>query len=438
MLTRVLGAAILAASVLSAQDTSSDVLEQARDKILKSIRHLPNYTCLETIDRIYYAGPATKLSRHVMTEAPSPASVCSASGGAKPFRDASDRLRIEVAVAGKYEIHSWPGASRFDTRSIEQIVPFGPMSTGSFGGYLSGIFFNPSPEIKFIGKKNDGARDVFEYSFRVPLAASHYSVKGESGWKDTGYSGSFEINEATAELAKLVIETDQLPPDTGMCHTKTTLDYHFILIGHDEFLIPRRSQLETFGIDGGATDSVTAFSACHEYTAESSIRFDDPVGSGNSVTTAPKVVAALPSGISMTLALIGGIDAQSAAGDPVYARVTKTIRAPDSKSVLVSAGAIAHGRILQMRYEYKTSEYVIGIRFDTLDINGAVLPLSLKPGRELKPDSRESRGFVRRGAEFSLPSTVSVETGALIRVPAPLRGPVIPAGWEWAWVTVAQ
>jgi len=438
MAIRVLSAAILAASVLSAQDTSSDLLDQARDKILTSIRHLPNYTCLETIDRTYYARPATKLSRHVMTEPPSPVAVCGGNGTAKPLREASDRLRMEVAVAGKYEIHSWPGASRFDTRSIEQIVPFGPMSTGSLGGYLSGIFFNPRAEIKFIGKKSHGDREVFEYSFRVPLEASHYGVKGESGWKDTGYSGSFEINLATAELARLVIETDQLPLDTGICRVNHTLDYHFILIGHDEFLIPRRSEFETFDVDGGATNSVTAFSACHEYTAESSIRFDDPAGSGNPITTAPKVAAALLSGIPMTLALIGGIDAQSAAGDPVYARVKKTIRAPGSKKVLVPAGAIAHGRILQMRYEYKTSEYVIGIRFDTLEINGAVLPLSLKPGREVKPDSRESQGFVRRGAEFSLPSTVSVETGALIRVPAPLRGPVIPAGCEWAWVTVAR
>src|ERR1700693_1965834 len=110
MFIRAVIAAILAAHVISAQDPSSALLERARDKILNSIRHLANYTCLETIDRTYYVPQAAKVSRHVMTEVPSAVSACSGSGTAKPPRDASDRLRMEVAVAGKYEIHSWPGA----------------------------------------------------------------------------------------------------------------------------------------------------------------------------------------------------------------------------------------------------------------------------------------------------------------------------------------
>jgi hypothetical protein len=222
-----------------------------------------------------------------MTEAPAPAPSCT---GTNPGPlDAKDRLRIEVASAGGDEIHSWPGASRFDTRSIDQMVPFGPMSTGSFGAYLGDIFANPGMRLTFIGKKAYGSRDVLQYSFRVPQTASHLSIKGESGWKVTGFNGSFEINAATAELARLVIDTDRLPPDTGICHTRHTLDYHFMLIGDGEFLIPRQSEFETFHADGSQTDSVAAFSACHEYTAESSIRFHDQDASANSVTRAPKV-----------------------------------------------------------------------------------------------------------------------------------------------------
>jgi hypothetical protein len=131
----------------------------------------------------------------------------------------------------------------------------------------------------------------------VPREASHSLIKTFSGWWVAGKSGSFEINAATGELARLVIISDPLPPDTNMCHTETTLDYHFELIGDGEFLIPLRSELKTFDLNAYQTDSVTRFSGCHEYTAESSLRFDDQVASASAVKKAPIVTppAACPS-----------------------------------------------------------------------------------------------------------------------------------------------
>jgi len=264
-------------------------------------------------------------------------------------------------------------------------------------------------------------------------------IKGVSGWKTTGFSGSFEIYAATSDLARLVVETDQLPPDTHMCHTRTTLDYQFMLIGDSEFLLPRRSELETFDTDAGQTDSVTAFLACHEYTAESTIRFDDRDSSPNPAKSAPALTTVLPSGISLTLALLRPIDTRNdAAGDTVSAKDTRAIRAPDSKAILVPAGAIARGRILQMRYQYSTSRLLISIRFDTLEIQGVISQLSLRLDRDLKPAKpSNSRGLRTRAPEFSLPPPAPMETGSLLVFLARSSTLVVPADFQSKWITVA-
>ncbi|MGD1092527.1 MAG: hypothetical protein ABSB35_11130 [Bryobacteraceae bacterium] len=360
MFIRAFIAAIVAVRMLSAQDDSSALLARATEKILDSIRRLPKYTCLETIDRTYYAARSARLNRRAMTEASS--STC---GGYGPLvsMEAADRLRVDVAVDGDTEINSWPGASSFDTRPIYQMIPFGPISTGSFGTFLLDLFANRIAQVTFTERKLDGAQVMFEYSFRVPQNLSRYRVRAGNGWEVTGYSGTFEINSGTAELARLVIQTDRLLPATHLCEARTTIDYHFMLIGDGEFLIPRRSELQTFDRNGARTVSVTGFSACHEYTAESNIRFDDPGTPAESIKTAPAPVFALPAGTSLTLALIRPIDTRIAAGgDAVSAKVVDAVRAPRSKEILVPAGAIAHGRIRQVRQQYSSNQLLISLQ----------------------------------------------------------------------------
>jgi hypothetical protein len=438
--------AIVAARVVYAQavlppvgipaDDGADLLSRASEKVLRSTHRLPKYTCLETINRTFYVPPPEELRPHAMTEAPTDACIANRAGHGS--LDAKDRLRVEVAEGGLGEIHSWPGASRFDTRSFGEMIPFGPVSTGSFGAYLLDVFENPGAQIKLIGSKAYGLRNVFVYSFRVPREVSHCHVKAPTGWRVTGFSGTFEIYTATGDLARLVIETDRLSPDTNMCYAKTTIDYHFMLIGGDEFLIPLRSELETLEPNGRQTDSVTEFSACREYTAESVIRFDKRDTSVSSIKTVPKRVTALPPGVSLTLALADGIDlATAAAGDPVFAKVVHSVHSQGSKEVLVPADAIAWGRILEMRHEFSSSQFLIAIRFDTLETKGGVSPISVRLAREVKAERRTPHGFVTRGTEFSLPAPASRELGSLLVFSAVRGANVIPAGYRSKWTTVA-
>ncbi len=211
-----------------------------------------------------------------------------------------------------------------------------------------------------------------------------------------------------------------------------------MLIGDGEFLLPRRSELDTFDTDGGQTDSMTKFSACREYTAESNLRFDDQDTYLGSIRTAPQRVTALRPGVTFTLALTSAIDlSTAAAGDQVSARVVHSVRARGSKEVLVPADAIARGRIVEMRHEMRTSEFLISIRFDTLETKGAVSPLSVRLACEIKAERRSPGGFVTRGTEFSLPAPASALPRSYFVFPAKSGGYMIPAGFQSKWTTVA-
>jgi hypothetical protein len=385
-----------------------DVLARARVRLAAIARKLPKYTCLETIERTYYAAPTEKPGASLMTE---PASCEKKEIGKNGPLSlvAEDRLRLEVAVGESGEIHSWVGASSFDSRSLFEMVASGPISSGSFGTYLVDIFQNPGAHLKFIGQKSERSRKMIEYSFVVPVEASHYVIHLGTGWKATGYRGSFQIDGATADLVRL---TQQ---------------------------IPLRSELHTLSPDAGETNSVTTYSACHEYSVESSLRFDDTDDVAGAAKAPVPSDIHLPPGVILTLALLNPIDGgTAAAGDAVTAKVAKTVRSRDAKEVLVPAGSIVHGRILQMRRQHTSSQFLISIVFETLEMNGTVSPISVQLERELKAEKRTENEIHSRLPGFSFPPPAAGEKGSLFAMPAKSGGYVMAAGFESNWITLAK
>lgn len=143
-------------TVASAQTVpeSDAVLEHARQKILAVAHRLPRYTCLETINREYFASPSSgiddqPLSAYSANDTPRNCPATLHHPADERTVTASDRLRLEVTVDNQGEIESLPGATRFDSRRIDEMVTFGPISTGSFGGYLNGVFENSGTNIAF-------------------------------------------------------------------------------------------------------------------------------------------------------------------------------------------------------------------------------------------------------------------------------------------------
>jgi hypothetical protein len=383
------------------------VLAQVREKVRATMKNIPKYACTQTIDRSYYA-PA----RHQHGAVP-----CEQVSGEKDLRLVStDRLRLEVAEGKEGEIHSWPGAGSFDLTEIDQIVDRGPFGTGSFGGYLLDIFDNGAAHFDYRGEETRGDKRVLVYAYSVARADSHYEIRTYSSWTPTAIGGTFEVDPESLEILRLKLETPLLPVETQLCHANSILDLHRVPIGDGSFLLPRESELHLILRNGQEGKNTTAFSGCREYQAHSAVRFDDARFDAPSESTAKASGAAPKRALPPTrryeleLKINQSIDSdEAAAGDPITATVVHDVHPFQSKDVVIPAGAVAHGRVSRIEHHFLPTEYVvIGIAFQSLEIDGETVPFTARPVNGL--------------------ATLTVSSGADSGVTAARRGTDIPMG----------
>jgi hypothetical protein len=167
------------------------------------------------------------------------------------------------------------------------------------------------------------------------------------------------------------------------------------------------------------------------YVSESVVRFgegDEPkAGVESHPTAAPKP---LPPGLAVALRLETEIDTDVAAvGDPVIAKVARdVVTSPGDTSarLVVLAGAVARGRVIKLEHNIEGRSYfLIALRFETLEIRGAVVPLNVKLPRKVQSGSV----FWDVRSQTSFP-----ETGTLVfRTRAQKH--VLPKGYESTWMT---
>lgn len=166
-------------SVRAAERNPDEIIKRVTEQVVASAARIPSYTCVETIVREYYRPTAAILPRAcpVLIEQrqhPTPDIALQLA--------MTDRLRLDVTMTGRGETFSWVGASRFDDRSIFQMVG-GPMVTGAFGGFLSVIFKQDVHKFTFERWTEVEGRRLMEYSFQVSRENSSYRVEipGSSG-----------------------------------------------------------------------------------------------------------------------------------------------------------------------------------------------------------------------------------------------------------------
>jgi hypothetical protein len=110
-----------------------EVLMRLRDQVLAHGLKVPNHTCVETVERDVYE-PVV---------APGVAS-CEALlawrrlGDPGLRRNTTDRLRLDVGLAGGQEVFSWAGALRFEDRDLDELVPENAIVDGSIRRYAVG------------------------------------------------------------------------------------------------------------------------------------------------------------------------------------------------------------------------------------------------------------------------------------------------------------
>ena len=403
----------------------SEILEKARENLVRVTRNIPKYTCVETIDRKYFAAVTAAAGPLLKADSAAACPVIVTKPGKTP--SLTDRLRLEVTIADGHEIHAWPGATEFDLRSIDEIVD-GPISTGGFGAYLIEIFDNPGTHFTYIGQSRSHGRAMLEYAYRVELGSPVTSAFRKSEGC-TGHAGSFLIDRESLDLARLRIQTDPVPPETGMCQSNSTIEYHRLPIGDGNLVLPTHSDLQIVEPGSALSIARTTYSACHEFQAESSIHFDHDPDAPDGSKKPAVIFNALASGIHFGVRTISPVSmTESAAGDRVSARVFRT-----SNNKLLPEGAIVSGRITVLRHFPKVSRFQIAIALDTVVIDNVSMPIVAVIDRAPVEPARAGYGFKARPADldFTLLGD-TVYRGTFI---FPGNTKVVKAGFEMSWVT---
>lgn len=373
-----IAAFVLGVAACGAADSPAQTLfNRLRSNVLADLARVPRYTCVETIER--------REIRHQFSRMPNscPALAAirdkNAADGVVIWRD---RLRLDVAVGEKSEMFSFAGANRFDSESIEGLALSGATSSGDFGTFLASVFGADAEQFRYVGEKEIPLGTYAAYEYTVPVGKSHYSYKnGRGGGGVIGYYGTFFAAPGPALLRRLVVEADRFP--TGeICRMRDTLDYTRLKVGSGDFLIPEVSTMEILHRDGEETRNETHYSNCHEFTGESTIRFDDPDEAADpksAANAAKAALRALPSKTRVTVKIDPPVNSDTAAaGDPITGVVEHEVR--QKGQVVFRTTDRLQGRLLQLEQAMLPQpRWTVAIRFDSVSRDGVEEPVTFRP-----------------------------------------------------------
>ena len=407
----------------------AEVLSRAARKVAATTRHIPNYTCVETVSRQYFRPAANTHPRG-----------CEAVLQARRHptldmdlrRFATDRLRLDVSMTRTGEIFSWVGANEFDDAGIGHVVRNGPVGTGAFGAMLFAVFESDVKTFAFLRNRVAGSRSLFEYSFQVPKPDSHYKVKVGDSWVYTAYSGTIRVDPETGDLVGISVETAELPLATGECMSTFDLQFGTVQIGEAEFLLPKLAQQRFVSPTGDEVENTTDFANCREYRGESAVIFEEaPPTDGTRARGAPPEPLPLPPGSRFSFELTQPIPSDTAAaGDPFAGRLLQPIR-DQKRKVLAPKGTVVAGHVLRLESHRMPPEVVVVLRPEALEINGSRTLLAATP--DWPRAMTGLRSDDRRRMVFDLPQPGEEHSG-VFRFPG--EHALIPKGFQSDWRTV--
>ena len=141
----------------------------------ENLKHLPNYTCTETIQRSLRTSRRDRL---------------------RP----TDTVHLDVAYVGGKELFGRPGEHRIDQPDVAQLVTK-PIGNGQFALFAKSIFlgqrakFGPPVNTRRAGKQ------AYRYDYTIPVAQSGFRIQSAVGEAIVGYSGSLWVTTVPSPSA---------------------------------------------------------------------------------------------------------------------------------------------------------------------------------------------------------------------------------------------
>jgi hypothetical protein len=331
--------------LLSAQPPPANdeilLLGRAKNKMAAALRGMPNYTCLQTIER------SRRLPKRRKFEL-------------------IDVLRLEVGLVEGKELFAWPGSGKFEDKELSEIVPpGGAIGNGAFAAHASSVFQGRAASITFEGWEENPRRA--RYAFRVPQNLSGYVIRHPTKAKAiVGYHGKFWVTPEDERVVRIEVEADDVPLFLEVLSTGSAIDYNTVRIGDADYWLPTASTMKITNIDTAEYRNETTFSGCRQFAGESSLRFDDPEPDEKLAAPAVPETVTLPKGLYFGVQLSERLQwGQTVTGEKVKATLADTIK--HKGVVLFPKGSIVEGRVVS--FQAFMGGQALQLQFDSI-VNG--------------------------------------------------------------------
>ncbi len=300
-----LGAFLLAAGLVHAQQYDSKAPLTPEQVLLGRIKYvvglslakMPNFTCVETIERSQRYPDSKK---HQLL----------------------DNIRLEVALVDGKELYAWPGARKFEDRDLTQMVGGGAIGTGDFALHAKSIYLAGTARFTYQGLDQASGRKAHKFHFKVPMDSSRYLMRygGAEGY--VGYQGDVWNDADSFEIIRIEMSIDEVPPQIPLKTGTKFIEYAPIDIGGAVYNLPRSMAMTLEALNGGESRNRAVFTSCRQYTGESTLIFDEPPP--DEKPKSAQVVLTLPLGLTVNMKLAKTLDLSKAAmGDIVEFEVSR-------------------------------------------------------------------------------------------------------------------
>jgi len=321
-------------------------LAAVKQKMAAFLARVPDYTCVETIDRSVEK---------------------SASGRATSM----DRLRVDIAYIDNKEVYSWPGAGSFEEKRLAELVGNGMVSDGDFALHTGNIFTRDGAQITFARDEVVLGHKAARYDFIIPSLSSAWILRSSAVTGGVGSRGSFWIDADRLDLLRLELDAQGIPAGLAIGAVHVSVDYAKVRVGGADVSIPQSAETVLDDTNGTRFLNHVDFTGCREYHVQSSISFDTESKNAEARSRTLQNMA-VPSKLLLLLQLDNPIDSATAAqGDLVRAKLERDVRTDDG--VLIPRGALVTGRIRRMeKFDQPHPHWVFGVELTAIDFDSKI------------------------------------------------------------------
>ncbi len=358
---------VILPSVLGGQPAApkpeDPTLDRIRQEMRRSLERIPNYTCLQTIERTTFTEQARKRAEKQARKGDR-----GSASDARVYADASDTIRMEVALVDGEELHSWPGAEEFTRTPLAKMVGYGLVSVGDYATHLETLFVADEAEFDFVGEESLSARSVLHYDYRVPLAKSEYVLRNEGQEAKVAHHGSLWADAESLDLIRLTFEADNIPFRLKVTKAATEWTYMRLPIGGSSVVLPEKSRVAMRFSSGIESRNEISYEDCRQFGAQSSLSFGEIAGPADRKTDVIEETE-IPPGALLHIRLETRIDSpESAVGDPIRGRLKQAVKR--GGNIIAPKGATVTGRIRVLeRHTCPRALFMIGLEFVALQFD---------------------------------------------------------------------